>query len=65
VDWTSVREIRESKSTFLLYLNSAQRTILPKRFFPDEPTLTAWRTLVASSAPSLAIRTNSLVGRVL
>jgi hypothetical protein len=65
VDWTSVREIRESRSMFLLYLNRTQRTIIPQRFFPDDQTLAAWRVLVATHAPSVPIRRNSIAGRFL
>ncbi|MGO9239268.1 MAG: YcxB family protein [Terriglobales bacterium] len=65
VDWTSVREIRESKSMFLLYLNPTQRNIIPKRFFPDGQALAAWRSLIAARAPSVPIRRNSIAGRFL
>jgi hypothetical protein len=65
VDWTSVREIRESKSMFFFYLLPTQSTIIPKRIFPDGQTLAAWRSLIAASAPSVPISRNSIVGRFL
>jgi hypothetical protein len=65
VDWTNVREIRESKSIFFFYLLPTQSTIIPKRIFRDGQTLAAWRSLIATSAPSVPIRRNSIVGRFL
>ncbi len=65
VDWTSVREIRESKSMFFLYLLPTQSTIIPKRIFPDGQTLAAWRSLIATNASSVSINRNSMVGRYL
>ncbi len=65
VDWASVREIRESKSMFFLYLLPTQSTIIPKRIFPDGQTLAAWRSNIATNAPSVSINRNSVVGRFL
>jgi hypothetical protein len=65
VGWSSVREIRESKSIFFFYLLPTQSTIIPKRFFPDGQTLAAWRSLITTSIPSVPITRNSIVGRFL
>lgn len=65
VDWPSVREIRESKSMFFLYLLPTQATVIPKRYFLDGRTLDAWRSLIAANAPSVSIRRDSIAGRFL
>jgi|GEM_PF-2356472 len=65
VDWTSVREIRESRSLFFLYLLPTQATILPKRYFRDARSLAAWRSLLATCAPTVPVRCNSIAGRFL
>jgi hypothetical protein len=65
VDWTSVREIRESRSLFFFYLLPTQATIIPKRYFRDARALAAWRNLLATCAPMVPMRRNSIAGRLL
>ncbi len=46
--WSVIREIRETKSLFLLYHAHNLAMILPKRFFLDAQQMAAWRSLAGS-----------------
>lgn len=46
--WSVIREIRETKSLFLLYHAHNLAMILPKPYFLDAPEMAVWRSLAAS-----------------
>ncbi len=60
--WAVVREIRETKSLFLLYHAHNLAMILPKRFFVDAQEMAVWRSLAVSKFAK-GIATPGLIGR--
>lgn len=60
--WSTIREVRETKSLFLLYHAPNIAIVLPKRFFDGVDELERWRRLVAA-AFSKGISSSLPVGR--
>jgi hypothetical protein len=60
--WSTIREIRETKSLFLLYHAPKIAMVLPKRFFDGDDELGQWRRLVTAAYPK-GISKSSPVGR--
>lgn len=61
--WTAIREIYETRSMFLLYLAPRQAIIAPKRFFPDDRAIEAWKRLARSQVSPRRFKENTLIGR--
>jgi hypothetical protein len=49
--WSTIREIRETKSLFLLYHASYIAIVVPKRFFAGDNDLREWKDLIAQAFP--------------
>jgi hypothetical protein len=46
VDYPAIWMVRQTRTQYLIYLNSHSALVLPKRYFKDEAQQSAWRTLI-------------------
>jgi hypothetical protein len=49
VQWIAVRQVRETRRFFFLYLAPQMANVLPKRCFPDGAALTAFRAMIRAN----------------
>jgi YcxB-like protein len=63
VVWSIVKQVRETKSLFLLYYSANMALIVPKHFFEAPDQMDQWRQLVAASIDPKLIEKRGLVGR--
>jgi hypothetical protein len=61
--WSMIRDVRETRSLFLLYHSPRAAVLIPKRYFADAQAMDQWRQLVIQSAPKHRIEKPGLIGR--
>jgi hypothetical protein len=63
IEWNLLKQLRETKSLFLLYHGPNIAVIVPKRFFQSAAEIEAWRQLTLACLTSKKIDGPGIVGR--
>ena len=61
--WSTLKNVRETKSLFLLYHHPSLAVIVPKRFFQSDAEMDQWRELVSSAIAPMKIEKPGFLGR--
>jgi len=56
VQWSAVREVRENRKFFFLYLLPTMANVLPKRCFASDATLNDFRTTIRANVKKTRLR---------
>ena len=61
--WDVVKQVRETKTLFVIYHASNVGVIVPKRFFPSRPVMEEWQNLLTARLEPKQIEKPGFVGR--
>jgi hypothetical protein len=63
IHWSVVREVRETRSLFLLYYGAQSAAMIPKRFFASAAGIQAWKELIQARIKCSPIAVRGMAAR--